>query len=85
MKEDDQVVVVRQFERINNMMECKSYNKYENVSENKEIFIHGFKHIKADEFDKYIIFGSESDNLYENDKVFNFWSIKFINEEIQKR
>ena len=39
MKEDFKMVGKRQFERINDMKTCKSYNKYEDVPENKEIFI----------------------------------------------
>ena len=35
--------------------------------------------------DNYVIFGCESDELFENDKLFNFWSNKFINEGIEKR
>ena len=27
----------------------------------------------------------KSNELYENDKLFNFWSNKFINNEIEKR
>ena len=32
-----------------------------------------------------MLIGSESDELYENDKLFNFWSNKFINKEIENR
>ena len=40
MKEDDKMVVKRRFERIYNMMlDFKSYIKYEDIPENKEIFI----------------------------------------------
>ena len=45
MKEDYEMVVKRRFERIYNMMECKSYRINEDISENKEIFVYGFKHI----------------------------------------
>ena len=34
MKEDDKMFVKRRFERISNMMECKSYIKNEDISEN---------------------------------------------------
>ena len=74
MKEDFKMVVKRRFERINNMMECKSYIKKEDISENKEMFIYGFKHVKTDKIDNYILIGCESDELFENDKLFNFWS-----------
>ena len=39
LKEDNKMVVEKRFERISNMMECKSYIKNEDFSENKEIFI----------------------------------------------
>ena len=85
-KEYDKMVVKRRFERIfNMMMDCKSYIKNDDISENKEIFINGFKHVKTDKIDNYILIGCESDELFENDKLFNFWSNKFINEEVQKR
>ena len=66
-------------------MECKSYMRNEDIPENKEIFIHGFKHIKTDKTDKYVLIGCESVDLYENDKLFNFWSNKIINKEIEMR
>ena len=86
VKEDDEMVVKRRFGRIYNMMmDCKSYTKNEDISEKKEIFIYSFKHVKTDKVDNYIIIGSESDELFENDKLFNFWSNKFINKEIENR
>ena len=85
MKEDYKMIVQRRFERINDMITCKSYIKYEDLPENKEIFIYGFKHIKTEKIDNYILMGCESDELYENNNLFNFWSNKFINGEIQKR
>ena len=39
LKEDDKMVVRRQFERINIMMDCNLYTKYEDIPENKEIFV----------------------------------------------
>ena len=33
----------RRFERINKLISCKSYIKSEDVPENKEIFVYGFK------------------------------------------
>ena len=65
-------------------MECKLCIKNEDISENKEIFIYGFKHVKTDKVDNYIIIGCESDELCENDKLFNFWSNILINEGIRK-
>ena len=85
MKENYKMVVKRGFERINNMMECKMYIKNEDVSENKEIFIYGFKHVKTDKVDNYIIIGCEPDQLHENDTLVNFWSFKSINKEIDMR
>ena len=86
MEADKKIVVKRRFERLfNMMMDSKSYTKNEDISENKEIFIYGFKHVKTDKVDNYILIGCESDELLENDKLFNLWSKKFINEEIQKR
>ena len=67
------------------MIDCKSYTKNEDISENKEILVYGFKPVKTDKFDNYILIGCESDVLYENDKLFNFWSNKFINKEIKNR
>ena len=72
MNEDYEMVVKRRFEAVCYKMECKSYMKNEDIFENKEIFIYGFEHIKTDNFDNYILFGCESDGLYENDKPFNF-------------
>ena len=75
----------RRFERLYNAIETMTYTKNEDIPENKEIFIYGFKHVKTDKIDNYILIGCESDELYENNKIFNFWFNKFINEEIQKR
>ena len=55
MKEIYKMIVKRRFERTNIMMECKSYIKNENISENKETFIYGFKHVKTDKTDNYIL------------------------------
>ena len=85
MKEDYKMVEKRRFERINDMITYKSYIKYEDISENKEIFIYGLKHVITDKIDNYILIGCASDELFENDKLFNFWSNKFINDEIEKR
>ena len=86
MKEDYKMSVKRRFERIYKMMlDFKSYSKNEDISENKEIFVYSFKHVKTDKVNNYILIGSESDELYENDKLFNFWSNKFIIKEIENR
>ena len=43
MKEDDEMIVKRRFERMFNMMLVfKSYTKYEDIPENKEMFIYSF-------------------------------------------
>ena len=86
MEEDDKMIKQRRFERIYNMMsDFKTYIKYEDLPENKEIFIYSFKHIKTDKVDNYILIGSESDELFEKDKLFNIWSNKLINKEIENR
>ena len=86
MKEDYKMIAKRRFERIHNMMlDCKSYTKNEDISENKEIFIYSFKHVKTDKIDNYILIGSESNKLYKNNKLFNLCSNKFINKEIENR
>ena len=85
MKEDYKMIEKRRFERINDMTSFKSYIKYEDISENKEIFIYGFKHVKTDKVDNYILIASESDELHENDKLFTIWSNKLINKEIENR
>ena len=64
-------------------MECISYMKTEDIPENKEMFVYGFKHVKTDKIDKYLLVVCESDELNENDKLFNSWSKKFINKEIE--
>ena len=85
MKEDDKMVVKRRFERIRNMMDYKSFTKNEDIPENKEIFVYSFKHVKKDKVNNYILIASESDKLFENDKLFNIWSNKLINKEIENR
>ena len=67
------------------MITCKSYIEYEDIPENKEIFVYGFKHVKTDKFDNYILIGCKSDELYEQNNLFNFWSNKIINKEKEKR
>ena len=86
MEEDDKMIKQRRLERIYNMMsDYKTYIKYEDIPGNKEIFNYSFKHIKTDKVDNYILIGSESDELFENDKLFNIWSKKLINKEIENR
>ena len=85
MKEDNEMIVEKRFERIPYMMEANSNTKYEDIPENKEIFIYGFKHFKTDKVDIYIIMGCNSNELQESDKLFNFWSNNFLDKEIQKK
>ena len=86
MEEDNKMIKQRRFERIYNMMmDFKTYIKYEDLPENKEIFIYSFKPVKTDKVDNYILIASESDELHENDKLFNIWSNKLINNEIENR
>ena len=81
VKENDEMVVKRRFERIINKIVCKSYIKNEDIPENKEMLFYGFKPTKTDKIDSFIIIGCESDELYESDNLFNFWSNNFINKE----
>ena len=67
------------------MIACKSYIKIEDNPENKGIYIYGFKHIKTDEIDIVILIGPESDVINVNVKLLNFWSNKFLNEELKNR
>ena len=41
--------------------------------------------LKTDKINNYILIGCESDKLFENNNLFNFWSNKFINKEIERR
>ena len=63
-------------------MECRSCAKYENIPENNEIFICGFKLNKTNNIDNFLLSRCESDKLCENDKLFDFWSNKFTNKEL---
>ena len=59
--------------------------KNEDFPENKEIFIYGIKHFQTENFDIFLTIGCESDGLYENEKLFHFWSNQFINKKIEMR
>ena len=85
MTVENPMIENRRFEKKNNMIACTSYIRNYDVPENKEIFIYGFKHVKTDKIDNYILIRCQSDEFYQNIKLFDFWSNKFINEEIQKR
>ena len=67
------------------MREGKSYLRNEEFPENKETFVYGFKYVKTDKTNNYIFIGCESDDLYENDKLFNFWSNTFLRKETEMR
>ena len=75
----------KRFERIYSAIKTLTYTEYEDIPENREIFIYGFKPFKTDKIDNYTLIGCESDELVENDKLFKFWSNKLINKEIRKR
>ena len=79
------MVEKRRFERIYDAIENMTYTKCEDIPENKETFNYGFKHIKTDKIDNYLIIGCEPDELSEKGKLINVWSNKFKNEEIQKK
>ena len=82
INEGYKMFVKTRIEWIYNLMERKSYIKNEDIPQNKE-FIYAFKHVKTDEVDNKILIGCESDELYENNKLFNFWSNKVLNKEIE--
>ena len=80
------MLIQRRFERIINvMLDFISYIKFEDLAESKEIFIYAFEHVKTDKIDNYILIGCDLDELLENNKLFSFWSNKFINKEIENR
>ena len=66
MKQDAKMVVKRRFQNMYNPIETMIYMKYEDIRENKEIFINGFKYIKTDKIDNFILIGCESYDLFEN-------------------
>ena len=49
----------RRFDRKNNKIACKWYMKHENVPADKEVIVYGFKNIKTDKIDNYILIGSK--------------------------
>ena len=69
MKEENKMVVKRRFERINNMMELKLYTKYEDIPQNIETFVYGFKHIETD---KSIIFYYSVESQMNYKKMMNY-------------
>ena len=48
MKKHYKRFVQRRFERIYNAIETITYTKYEELSENKKIFVYAFKHVKTE-------------------------------------
>ena len=85
IKEDVNMAEEGRLERLYNMIEVNSYTKYQETPDNKKILIYGLRHFETKKVDNFMLRGCESDDLYENDKLFNFWSKKFINEEMGKR
>ena len=83
LKKDYKMVLKRRFEGVYNMMHCLSYMKNEEIPENEEVFVYAFKHVKTDKVNIYTLIGCESDEIYENNKLFNFRSNKFINKGIE--
>ena len=59
--------------------------KYEDFPEIKEVFVYGFNFIKIEKVDNCILIGCNSDELYENDKLFKLWSNKFRNKHFEMR
>ena len=59
--------------------------KNEDIPENKEIFIYGVKHNETDKIDEDITIGCESNELYENNILFNIWFNKFVKRETKQR
>ena len=59
--------------------------KHKGMQKNKEIFIYGIKQIKTGKVGIFLSIGCDSDEVYENDKPFNFWFYKIINKEIEMR
>ena len=79
------MVVKRRFGRIHFAIESTAYTKNEVFTENEEVFIYGFKHFETDKVYNFILIVCKSDELYENVKLFNIWSIKSIKKEIDMR
>ena len=46
--------------------------KNEDIPENKEILVYGFKHVKTDKINNYKLFGCEWVEFNEIIKLFNF-------------
>ena len=59
MKEDKKKIVKRRFDRMNNAKESMADTKYQDIPENKDICVSGFKHIKTDELDNSTLIGCE--------------------------
>ena len=54
------------------MIESITYMKREDIPEHKEVFTYGFKQVKTNKIEKYILIGCESDDLYAKDNLSNF-------------
>ena len=79
------ILETRRFKRRINVIAFKSHMEDEDTPANKKIFVYGFKHIKTDELDNFILIGCASNEIYENIKLLNFWCNKFIYKERTER
>ena len=85
LEADKKMIVTRRLERINRAIKSMAYTKNEAIRKNKQVFCIGFKHTKTDKAENYIIIGCKSDDFYKIDKIFSFWSNRFINKEIEMK
>ena len=83
LEANKKMIVTRRLERIYRAIKSMAYTKYEAIRENKQVFCIGFKHAKTDKAENYILIGCKSDDFYKIDKIFSFWSNRFINKEIE--
>ena len=54
---EEPVIENKRSERINNLIACKWYIENADLLENNQIFFYGFKHIKTEKIDNYILIG----------------------------
>ena len=78
------MVVRTRFERIYNTIESIVYTEDQVFSESREVFIYGFKYKKTDKVNRYNLVGCESDELNDDNQLFNFWSKINLKKEIEK-
>ena len=53
MEKHYEMVIKRRFERLYNMIQCKLYMKNEDIPENKDVLVYGFKHIKTNKINSF--------------------------------